>query len=101
MRMIIKISSLGSEDIIAFDEEKKACVVNGERKDINVEVCMQEILNVLAGANEVMVDEFIIDGTTYIFDIEKNGKTRRYYFKNAFPKGFESIVNIIGGLKRC
>ena len=101
MRMIIKISSLGSEDIIAFDEEKKACVVNGERKDINVEVCMQEILNVLCSAEEVMVDESITDGITYTFTIEKNGKIREYYFKNAFPKGFEDIVNIIGGLKRC
>lgn len=96
--MIIRVLTLGSEDIIAFDEEKKACVVNGERRDINVEVCMQEILNVLCSAEEVMVDESVVDGITYTFTIEKDKKTRDYYFKNAFPKGFYKISDIIGGL---
>ena len=101
MRMVVEIFGVGTQEVLAIDEEKSICNFNGKLIKVDVPKILQEILNVLAGANEVMVDEFIIDGTTYIFDIENNGKTRRYYFKNAFPKGFESIVNIIGGLKRC
>ena len=101
MQLVIKEIGFWGRDVFLFDEEKNICLVNNERKDVNVPRIMQDLLNILCGANSAMVDNRVLDGSTFQIEIHKNGKKREYLFKNSFPKNFDTFTRILGGLKEC
>ena len=101
MQLIIKEISLWDSDVFVFDEEQNICLVNNERKNIEVPQTIQGLLNILCGASTTMVDNSVIDGTTFQIEIIKEGKKREYLFKNSFPKNFSKFIRILGGLKEC
>ena len=101
MQLVIKVFSFCGDDTFIFDEEKQICLVNGNKKDINVSKTMQSLLNVLNGAKKIMVNNGVLDGSVFDISIFKNGKSTNYCFKNSFPKDFYIFSEILGGLKEC
>ena len=95
MQIVIKLGSMTESLTIKIDDEKSVFLVNGKKKEVDIDKFIMRLQVIIASWDLVMIDDSIIDGSWYEIDMKLGNKTRKYIGKNKFSLNYGKFIELI------
>lgn len=101
MKIKIIIKSAFERQEIEIDTKTNTCLLNGSKKVINTYDFADKLCLLVLGWNSEYVNENIIDGESFLVEIEDENTTKKYVGKNAYPYNYNKFLKLVMEVIKC
>ncbi len=95
MKINIDILSGRLNNKITADTEAGDFLINGKKKQIDVNDFTNRLLGIILSWKEKMIGPELLDGESYCVTITDGEETASFYGKNSFPDNYDEFVLLI------